>query len=171
MTKSYTDCNDLTIPYYGRKTCPLSASWYKRQNADVLKTLRNSTYNYFKNCVSGPASQSMWTRYTDQKQYLKGAGYAKGFVSCNARATNEHRHRTNLAYMIDLYMVPIVKTFIESRVVKVNQEQYALSALVQWIFRSAIRDGKPINLYIPSERMRGLLMDWLEPKALALKTS
>ena len=65
-------------------------------------------------------------------------------------------------------MVPIVKTFIESRGVKVNQDQYALSALVQWIFRSAIRDGKPITLYIPSERMRGLLVDWLNPKPLQI---
>ena len=113
----------------------------------------------------------MWTCYTDQKQYLKAAGYAKGFVSCNARATNEHRHRTNLAYIIDLYMVPIVKTFIESRGVKVNQDQYALSALVQWIFRSAIRDGEPITLYIPSERMRGLLMDWLNSKPAELKVA
>jgi hypothetical protein len=65
-------------------------------------------------------------------------------------------------------MAPIVKTFIESRGVAVNQDQYALSALVQWIFRSAIRDGKPITLYIPSERMRGLLMDWLNPKPVEL---
>ncbi|MGY8840942.1 MAG: hypothetical protein ACKVIL_09800, partial [Pseudomonadales bacterium] len=84
------------------------------------------------------------------------------------RATNEHRHRTNLAYMINLYMVPIVKTFIESRGVKVDQDQFALSALVQWIFRSAIRDGQPITLFIPSQRMRNLLLAWLNPKPLQL---
>ena len=70
--------------------------------------------------------------------------------------------------MIDLYMVPTVKMFIESRGVTVDQDQYALSALVQWIFRSAIRDGEPITLYIPSERMRGLLIDWLNPKSVEL---
>ena len=110
----------------------------------------------------------MWTCYAAQRISLKGFGYAKGFVACNARATNEHRHRTNLAYMIDLYMVPVVKMFIESRGVKVDQDQYALSALVQWIFRSAIRDGKPINLFIRSERMRGLLLDWLNPKPIEI---
>ena len=152
----------------GRNSCPLSATWYKNQNGDVLKGIHNLIYNYYKNRVSGPAGLSMWTCYSAQKSKLKGAGYSKGFVSCNARATNEHRHRTNLAYMINLYMVPIVKTFIESRGVKVNQDQYALSALVQWIFRSAIRDGKPITLYIPSERMRNLLLAWLNPKPLQL---
>lgn len=151
-----------------RNSCPLSATWYKNQNVDVLKGIHNLIYNYYKNRVSGPAGLSMWTCYSAQKSKLKGAGYSKGFVSCNARATNEHRHRTNLAYMINLYMVPIVKTFIESRGVKVDQDQFALSALVQWIFRSAIRDGQPINLFIPSQRMRGLLMDWLNPKRMGL---
>ena len=157
------------VPKLGRKTCPLSATWYKRQEDNVLKDIHNLIYNYYKNRVSGPAKFSMWTCYSAQRPKLKGAGYSKGFVSCNARATNEHRHRTNLAYMIDLYMVPIVKTFVESRGLKVDQDQYALSALVQWIFRSAIRDGQPITLYIPSERMRGLLMDWLNPKPMDLK--
>ena len=30
-----------------------------------------------------------------------------------------------------------------------------------FIFRSAIRDNKPINLYIPSERMRNIFKAWL----------
>jgi len=159
------------IPKYGRIVRPLSSSWYGRQDAGVLKETHNLIYNYYKNKVSGGASQAMWTCYEVQRIPLKGSGYSKGHVACNARATNEHRHRTNLAYMIDLYMVPIVKTFIESRGVKVSQDQYSLSALVQWIFRSAIRDGKPITLYIPSERMRGLLMDWLNPKPVELSVA
>jgi len=158
-------------PKFGRRTCPLSSSWYKRLDPDGLKGMYNLMYNFFKNRTTGPASLSMWTCYSAQETQLRGSGYAKGFVACNARATNEHRHKTNLAYIIDLYMVPTVKTFIESRGVKVDQDQYALSALVQWIFRSAIRDGKPITLFIPSERMRGLLMDWLNPKPVELSTA
>ena len=168
---SYAKLNAIgDTPRFGRQHCPLSATWYRKQDDAVLKGLHNLIYNYYKNRVSGPASLAMWTCYSAQKSKLKGAGYAKGFVSCNARATNEFRHKTNLAYMINLYMVPIVKTFIESRGVKVDQDQYALSALVQWIFRSAIRDNESITLYIPSERMRGLLLDWLNPKPMALRT-
>ena len=37
----------------------------------------------------------------------------------------------------------------------------ALSEMLQWVWRSAIRDDKPINLYIPSRRMRELLIDWI----------
>lgn len=156
------------IPKFGKNPNRLSSSGYAKQGNDSLKQIKNLIYNYFNNRVEGSAGVAMWTCYTSQRPKLKGAGYAKGFVSCNARATNEHRHRTNLAYMIDLYMVPVVKVFIESRGVKVDQDQFALSALVQWIFRSAIRDGKPINLFIPSQRMRELLMDWLNPKRMGL---
>tara|TARA_B110000090_G_scaffold15580_1_gene15619 strand:- start:67 stop:1407 length:1341 start_codon:yes stop_codon:yes gene_type:complete len=157
-------------PKLGEKECPLSSSWYGRQSADALKEIRNLIYNYFTNRVVGPAGVSMWTCYLGQRPSLKGPGFTKGFVSCNTRATNEHRHRTNLAYMINLYMVPIVKTFIESRGVKIDQDQYALSALLQWIFRSAIRDGKPITLFIPSQRMRELLLAWLNPQPLQIVT-
>lgn len=44
----------------------------------------------------------------------------------------------------------------------VDEDAYALSEMLQWIWRSSIRDGKPINIYIPSKRMRTLLMNWLE---------
>ena len=43
-----------------------------------------------------------------------------------------------------------------------DEDAYALSVMVQWIWRSAIRDGDEIYLYIPSSRMRTLLLDWIE---------
>lgn len=39
---------------------------------------------------------------------------------------------------------------------------YALSTMLQWIWRSAIRRGEEIWLYVPSRRMRTLLKDWME---------
>ena len=38
---------------------------------------------------------------------------------------------------------------------------YALSALLQWVWRSRIRRSQPIKLFIPSERMRDLFKRWL----------
>ena len=45
-----------------------------------------------------------------------------------------------------------------------DQTLYALSEMVQFIWRSRIREGKEIVLYIPSKRMRELLKEWLEDK-------
>ena len=54
-----------------------------------------------------------------------------------------------------------VKLFYQRHNIKVNEDMYALSTMIQWIWRSAIRDGKDINIYIPSKRMRTLLVDWI----------
>ena len=40
-------------------------------------------------------------------------------------------------------------------------DAYALSEMIQFICRSRVRRGEPIYCYIPSKRMRELLIDWL----------
>ena len=53
--------------------------------------------------------------------------------------------------------------FLKARGVIVNQEGYALSEMIQWIWRSAIRnETDEIIVYVPSARMRTLLQAWLE---------
>ena len=42
------------------------------------------------------------------------------------------------------------------------EDKFALSELVQFVFRSAIRNNKPIDVYIPSKRMRDLFEEWLK---------
>lgn len=37
-----------------------------------------------------------------------------------------------------------------------------LRYLLKWIGKSQIHNGKPIDLYIPSERMRNLLINWMK---------
>jgi hypothetical protein len=37
----------------------------------------------------------------------------------------------------------------------------ALAELVECIWRSAIREGNEVKIFIPSKRMRELLHDWL----------
>ena len=51
--------------------------------------------------------------------------------------------------------------FFRSRDIKINEDIWALGEMIQFIFRTQIRDGKPINIYIPSQRMRNLLINWL----------
>lgn len=59
---------------------------------------------------------------------------------------------------------PMVKQFFVNNGVDVNEEGYALSEMLQWIWRSAIRNNEPINIYIPSSRMRNILEEWLDNK-------
>lgn len=153
--------NSIGGDYYN-----LSSSWFNRdlktRNKFLLKTLKKNLTNYFINKVESPSDKAMWTTFKDCKTQLSGKGYTKGFVSVNARATNEFRERTNLAYCANIFLNPIIKQFFQTKNIKIYEETYALSELVQWIWRSAIRDEKDINIYIPSSRMRKLLIDWLD---------
>lgn len=47
------------------------------------------------------------------------------------------------------------------RNIKLDEDGYALSEMLQFIWRSAIRNGEPIEIYIPSKRMRELLIKYL----------
>ncbi len=58
-------------------------------------------------------------------------------------------------------MNPIIKNFFTGKGVEVNEDLYALQNCCNFIFRSQIRVDKPIDLYLPSERMRGVLYNWL----------
>jgi hypothetical protein len=56
-----------------------------------------------------------------------------------------------------------MKSFLDKNDgVQVDRDMYALSVLIQWMFRSAVRKGEEVWLYIPSRRMRTLLTQWLD---------
>lgn len=143
------------------KGLTLSSTFLSNCSEDVAKVIRNNIYNYFYNIVKGKSEENMWTTLKETKSKLKGKGYTKGFVPLNARATNKYIHKVNLAYVYNRYLNPIDKNFFFSRGISINEDLYSLSELLQWIFRSRIREGKDINIYLPSERMRNLLKDYL----------
>lgn len=80
--------------------------------------------------------------------------------SINLRATNKYRDRVSVAYLVNVFMNPVVKNFFQENGVEIEEDSYALSEMVQLIFRAAIRDGNPITVYVPSKCMRELLEDW-----------
>ena len=104
----------------------------------------------------------MWTTFKKYSPMLKGKGYTRGFVSHNAKATNEYRECHSLAYCLNRFLDPDIARYFQEMGLESRENLYSLSELVQWIFRSRIREGQPINVYIPSKRMRNLLKGWLE---------
>lgn len=147
------------------KANPLSKSWYedkRKKNRTIFNQLRNNTENYFRTVTKTKSSDNMYTVFKPYCKHVKGEGYAKGFVACNARGTNDFKDKKSLAYLINFFMSPDIKQFVEHYHIDFDDDLFSLSALLQWIWRSQIREGKPIQIYIPSERMRKLLVDWIE---------
>lgn len=145
----------------GESRTALSMSWYQRGGKGV-DDLKKNLNNYYRHIAMVDTSQRMWGSYATAEYKLRGKGYARGFVVFNEKATNKYRERTALAYCANVFMNVGHKLFYRSLGVEVDEDEYALSVMVQWIWRSAIRDGRDVQLYIPSKRMRNLLADWMD---------
>lgn len=148
----------------GRDKHAMSVSWYQRDDGTLKKILQGHLYNWFNNINRGvPAKQRLWTTFKDFKSSLHSKGYKNRFISNNVRATNSYRETQVLAYTCNRFMRPMISNFFSKRGIEVDQEAYALSEMLQWIWRSRIREGQSIELYVPSQRMRTLLIQWLQP--------
>lgn len=145
----------------GDKYTAMSMNWF--QSSRNVGRLKKNVYNCIRNVWADvPAEKKMWGVFKSDFQKLKGKGYTKAYVVFNARATNEFRDKDHLIYLANIFMNPNDKMFYQQHGVEIDDDMYALSIMVQWIWRSAIRDGKEIYLYIPSKRMRTILQNWID---------
>lgn len=151
----------------GKDECALSATRWKgrtgKQNkADIAtrkKTLDNAR-NFFVHKMQKKSNECIWSAFKGKDISIKS--YDTAFVPFNSRATNEYRTRNCLAYLVNIYEHPYVKIWFLDKNIEINENIVALSTMIQWIWRSAIRNGEPIDIYIPSSRMRRILKEWLE---------
>lgn len=160
----------------GDSKTALSKKWFvNRHNVVNVKRLKDNLYNYLRNVQKAKADNILWTTFKDAKKSIQGKGFSRDepkentgnsgqacYVAFNLRATNKYRHKNVLAFCLNRYMIPVEKHFFHLRNVAVDEDLLALSDLLQWLFRSAVRDGQHVHVYIPSRRMRELLYRWME---------
>ncbi|KAF6561249.1 DEAD/DEAH box helicase family protein [Paenibacillus sp. EKM202P] len=151
----------------GNKSNALSYSWFgNAKNKKDFVRLQNNAYNYLTNKQRANNTNALWTTYKGGskekfKKLVAPRSYADSYISITSRATNDHIEKYNLVYLANRFMRPIETGFFRQNGIAVDSDAWALSELIQWIWRSRIREGKPINIYIPSSRMRGLLERYL----------
>lgn len=156
-------CESKSINGIGEEEHALSKSWYDRNSERTEMTqLKNNTVNFFRNMTKTKSSFNLWTTYKDYRSQVSGRGYTKGFLSSNTRATNAYKNRTAVAYLVNRYLNPYIKNFFLANGVEVDEDQFALSEMLQFIWRSAIREGRAVSIYVPSSRIRGLLKQWIQ---------
>ena len=156
-------CNSAGMNAIGDKYNALSATWQKNldgSHTDDLAELKRNLANYFTNKCPVDAKYRMWSCYTDGKSKLRGNGYTKRYLAFNTRATNNWRECSHLAYAVNVFADVDIQIYFENRGFTVDSERLATSVMVQWLWRSRLRDGKEIWLYLPSSRMRKLLIEW-----------
>lgn len=146
----------------------LSITWSKevskKANDGRAAELKRNLENFFQNIhrdTATSASDRLWTCHGALKTAVKGKGYTNRHLVFNSRATNEYKDAFVLAYCANVFMPVWEQKYYQQEGVEVDTDLYALSTMIQWIWRSAIRDGREVWIYVPSRRMRELLEKWI----------
>ena len=148
----------------GKWSNAFSVNWLKQKSKKDLKKIGVSAENLIKQNYRTSSLDNAYTTFKEFKSDLKAKGFSTGFLPVNERATNKYANKKTMIYFANRYLDRNIIDFFRNGGIDVDQEQWALSGLIQWVWRGAIRNGQEMNLFIPSKRMRLLLIDWLDDK-------
>lgn len=160
--------DDDNLNEIGDYESAMSMAWYSKDN-DNLDKLRKNIRNFFRDKMNAKSGDIICGTYGDpadkHNRYwnsIKDNGYRQSGLAFNKKATNDYKDKTIVCYPVNIYPNVGIQLYYRQHGYEMSQDRYALSIMVQFLWRSAIRDGKEIWLYIPSKRMRTLLLDWME---------
>ena len=159
------------------KDMKLSVSAYNGMSSENIKFLSNYICSIAKDC-SATDYDVMYTFPKDRCNLSSNKRTnkikPKGFVDttlkhpdkvcwiyASCRATNKHRHKSVVIHAYDRYPNQSVASYLQDFNTPVDAKVFALSEMLQWVWRSRIRDGKQITLAILSKRMKLLFLNWL----------
>lgn len=184
MTQMIKVVDEPSMNAIGDKANALSVGWWKRgikdyhkkrlydadgsahETADSRATdayqMRKLLRKYLRTDHPDVApDDKLYGSINDVKPIVAQRGYLHSFLAFNATSRNDFGDRHLLAYLINIYRRPEVLRYYRQHGFETQQEGYALTVMLQWIWRSAIRNGEPVELYLPSRRMRRILMQWM----------
>lgn len=161
----------------------LSSTWYinnGKGNASAedllfiqkyIETFARQTGCTYKNLMYTFPKFRKWTEIKANKKVIKPIGLLdriekdgseeKCWIPVQTRATNIYSHKTHLLHLFNRYPNQSVKAYLQDYGVDINDDVFALSELLQWVWRSAIRNKQPITVCIAAPRMLKLFQDWL----------
>jgi hypothetical protein len=115
---------------------------------------------FFETHKVGAASR-LWTTYKARKGKIGGVRYSRQWQAFTTKATNEFSHCTHVSYLCNLHANTYLLGLIRKRGSDFDQDLYALSEMLQFLWRGCVRNGEVMTVHIPSKRMRTLLQRWL----------
>ena len=146
----------------GYSRTAFSKNWLSNRDQKALASIIKKAKNLVEREFKTKSEYNAYSTFKDYRYKLKGAGYTSGFIPVNERATNMYSNKKTMIYFANRFLDPNIKEFFRSKEINVDEEQWALAELIQWIWRGSIRRGEPMNLYIPSKRMGEMLIKWID---------
>ena len=145
-------------------------TWWEKLVRDTYHlswiTLRKNINNFLTSFAPSKSKKRIiWTTFTKARSGLYSSALTDdNFIANNIRATNAYKEMDIVIYLVDKRYNPIIANWFRSKNIRINENTYSLGEMIQCIWRSAIREGNEIYLYIPSKRMRNLLINFLNGK-------
>jgi len=65
-------------------------------------------------------------------------------------------------HCLNRYPNAVVQAFLQDYGYGIDEDNFALSEMLQWMFRGCVRKGEKMYVCILSKRMLGLYSKWLE---------
>ena len=155
--------NDDKLNKIGDRITALSSS-SQVNNRTYNEQLKKNLVNLFNHKHKVPKEERLWCCYKGAFNSIKGFGYTKNFLAVGTKATNNYAHTSVVAFTVNLFANPIIARHLQTKGITIDENKLALGEMIQWLYRSRIRKDESIVAYIPSKRMRELLIDWLNGK-------
>lgn len=146
----------------GEDKFAITQKWFNDHQQDgLVDKLRRNLINFFRNLTpngnSNSTNNNLWTTYEDFREEIKSKGYGRAFIYLDDETDKDYSDRIYLAYLANNFYPATTKNNYE-----VDENQYALTELLQFMFKSALSKGKEIWIYVPSRRIRNLLKEWID---------
>jgi group I intron endonuclease len=147
-------CSHMKINSIGENRTSLSKSWYNSASVEMLKQLSNNVSNFYINIVQD--KNFYWSTFISYQRKLASKGMVKKYIGLN----DIPKIKCNsLAFISNNYPNKTIQRDLKGEM-DIKDDVFSLNLLLKWIIN--VSDiNKPINIYIPSQRMRSILIDWL----------
>ena len=152
----------------------MSSTWWAEANGEQIKHVKNYIETTAKK-YGMLADDVLWTlpkaravkTSNNGKIIVKPKGYTKDsnsvpcYLSSNTRATNIYAYKKAMIHCYNRHPIQSVKSYLQDYGCPVDINVFALSEMLQWLWRGCIRKGEPMVVAVGSKRMYTLFSNWL----------
>lgn len=151
----------------------MSSTWYSKNATTAdLEKVSNAIFSVYRKfgdkesfIFTAPKSLADY-QYVKDEKLKRNIIHKKmpkdvDWIYCGTKATNMWSHKSIAVHAYNRYVNTAIKAYLQDYGTPPDDDMFALSEMVQWIFRTCIRNDEPLQLCIFNNRMKGLLCNWL----------
>lgn len=155
--------DDVSLNAIGADETALCKSFFERPSTKT--TARNMCRKHLNTVMrkwNATTKNRLFTCFKSDKVVIADTRYAKNWIPFNIRATNDYRHVENFAYLVNVFPSPVLVKASKGKDTEFDEEIHTLTEMLQTLYRGCLREDLPMNIYMPSSRMRKILFKWLD---------